>query len=253
MIFRDDALAGRAILVTGASSGIGRDASIMLSRAGARVIVSGRDPERLEKTRAALHGSGHIALARDLSGLKAGHELVVEASKQSGALAGVFHAAGVAGLRSSKMLSVDHVNGIFDSSIGAAMGIAKACAKRNVIADRASVLFMSSVAGVRGRAGMAAYSASRAAVAGLARSLAAELASREIRVNTIVAGAIETEMHAQITQSLDEAGIEEYRGLHMLGFGRPEDISAAVLFLLSDAGRWITGAAIPVDGGYTAR
>lgn len=253
MIFSENALSGGTILVTGASSGIGRTCAIMISRAGARVVLSGRDPDRLEATRAALAGDGHVVIARALSGVADGHDLVVQASKDAGGLTGIFHAAGVAGLRSSKMISPDHVDDIFGSSIDAGLGIAKACAKRNVFPDGGAIVFMSSVAGLRGRAGMAAYSASRAAIGGLTRSLAAELAPRGIRVNEIVAGAIETEMHAQITQSLDESGVGAYRDLHLLGFGQPEDVAGTALFLLSDAGRWITGASIPVDGGYTAK
>lgn len=253
MIFTEDALAGSNILVTGASSGIGRAAAIMFSRAGARIVLSGRDPDRLTETRELLRGEGHLLIARALTGVTDGHDLVVQASKEAGGLTGVFHAAGVAGLRSSKMISPDHVDEIFGSSVDAGLGIAKACAKRNVFADGGAIVFMSSVAGVRGRAGMAAYSASRAAVGGLTRSLAAELAPRHVRVNEIVAGAIETEMHAQITGSLDQSGVDAYRDLHMLGFGRPEDVAGAAIFLLSDAGRWITGASLAVDGGYTAK
>jgi NAD(P)-dependent dehydrogenase (short-subunit alcohol dehydrogenase family) len=142
---------------------------------------------------------------------------------------------------------------IFGSSIFAGLGIARAASRKGVLNDGASLLFMSSVAGARGTAGMVAYSAAKAAVDGMVRSLACELAARNIRVNSIAAGAIKTEMHERLSRSLNAEGIAEYEGRHLLGFGTSEDVANAALFLMSDASRWITGTSMAVDGGYAAR
>lgn len=253
MIFRDDALNGRRVLVTGATSGLGRDAAGTLARTGAAVTLVGRDETRLAEVLASLPGSGHRAHPADVSSLDAAHDLLIRLAKEDGGFDGIFHAAGIAAVRLAKMINADHRQAVFGAAVEGALGIAKACAKKNVLNDGGSIVLMASVAGQRGKAGMTVYSAAKAALGGLTRSLAAELAPRRIRVNEIIAGAVETPMHADIVKNLDEASTAAYCNMHMLGFGRPEDISAAVVFLLSDAAAWITGASIPVDGGYTAQ
>lgn len=252
MIFTEDALAGKRILVTGASSGLGQDAAIRMSQAGATLILCGRDEARLDGTLARLAGTGHAVVAADFGKLDAAHDTLVACTKDAQPLAGVFHAAGIASLRIAKLYNERHVEDVLAAALMGALGIAKACGKRAVLADGGSLVFMSSVAGSRGRAGMGVYAASRAAVGGLARALAAEFAARAIRVNEIVAGAVETPMHEGIVKNLDDSGEAAYRDLHLLGFGRPEDVSNAALFLLSDASRWITGTSMAVDGGYMA-
>jgi NAD(P)-dependent dehydrogenase (short-subunit alcohol dehydrogenase family) len=100
---------------------------------------------------------------------------------------------------------------------------------------------------------MVAYSAAKAAVEGLVRALAAELAGRRIRVNSIVSGAVATAMHNDFVENVSETIVENYRNLHMLGFGEPRDVANAAIFLLSDASAWVTGTSMVVDGGYTAK
>lgn len=100
---------------------------------------------------------------------------------------------------------------------------------------------------------MTAYSAAKAAVDGMMRSLAVELAPRGIRVNSIAAGAVETAMHGRLANTLPSAAMEAYEAKHLLGFGRPEDVASAAVFLLSPAARWITGTTMVVDGGFTVR
>lgn len=114
-------------------------------------------------------------------------------------------------------------------------------------------MFMSSVAGLRGTAGMVGYSATKAAIDGMVRSLACELAPRLIRVNSIAAGGVQTEMHERLAKTMGEATLSQYEGRHLLGFGRPEDIANAALFLLGPGSRWITGMTMSVDGGFTAQ
>lgn len=252
MIFSKDAFQEKHILVTGASSGIGRATAQMLAACGAKLTVCGRDEERLDQTLRSLAGNNNCAIVGGIGSLDEGHDLIMAATKDGASLNGIFHAAGVVSIRQTKLLSGDHIDAMFSASVDGALGIAKACAKKNVLVEGSSILFMSSVAGSRGRSGMVAYSASRAALGGLTRALAAELAPKKIRVNEIIAGAVETPMHQSIVKNLDKNSEEEYRNLHLLGFGDTEDISNAALFLLSDASRWVTGSSMVVDGGYMA-
>lgn len=253
MIFREDALAGKRILVTGATSGIGRNAATAMAACGACLVLVGRDSARLEEALAGLQGAGHKAAQADIATFEAAHDLLVHLAGEGGAFDGVFHAAGMAAVRMAKLLNAAHLEAMMGAAVNGALGIAKACAKQSVMRDGGSILFMASVAGRRGTGGMVAYSTAKAAIGGLTRSLAAELAPRGTRVNEIIAGAIETEMHAAITGNMDAASQDAYRDLHMLGFGKPEDVSAAAVFLLSDAARWITGSSLAVDGGYMAQ
>ena len=135
----------------------------------------------------------------------------------------------------------------------AAFGIARAISQKNTMQDGGSAVFMSSVAGSTGQVGMTAYSAAKAGIDGLVRSLSCELAARAIRVNAIAAGAVETAMHARLTKGSGEGATAEYARSHLLGFGAAEDVANAAVFLLSGASRWVTGSVMAVDGGYMVR
>jgi NAD(P)-dependent dehydrogenase (short-subunit alcohol dehydrogenase family) len=232
MIFREDLFCGKHVLVTGASSGIGRATAILLAQCGASLTLCGRDEARLIETKALLSGTGHKHAVADFGSAEVAHDILVEVTKDDNPLSVVFHAAGLAALRMAKLYNEPHVE--------------------KIMIDGGSIIFMSSVAGSRGRAGMGVYASAKAAIGGLTRALAAEFAPRSIRVNEIVAGAIETPMHHDIVKNLDAAGEEAYRSLHLLGFGQAGDIANAVVYLASPASNWITGSSLAVDGGYMA-
>ncbi|WP_374945172.1 SDR family NAD(P)-dependent oxidoreductase [Sphingomonas sp.] len=253
MIFASDCLAGRRILVTGASSGIGRETAIRLAQHGAQLIAMGRDEGRLAQTAAALAGDGHLVRAADLTDADATADIVQALAKEVGPLHGVFHSAGSSLVLPAKLTKNRHLDEVFGAGFRGAFGIARAAAKKGVVADGGSVVFMSSVSSLRGRQGMVAYSAAKGAVDGMVRALATELATRRIRANSIVSGAVETAMHNDFVSSVDETLVANYRDLHLLGFGQPGDVANAAIFLLSDASVWITGTSMAVDGGYTAK
>lgn len=253
MTFAIDALKGKRILVTGASSGIGRETAIRLSRVGADLVVMGRDETRLAATLADLDAGDHQTRVGALDDADMVADLVSDLAKALGPLHGVFHSAGSSLVLPAKLTKNRHLDEVFGAGFRGAFGIARAAAKKNVIADGGSLVFMSSVSSSRGRQGMVAYSAAKAAVDGMVRALATELAARGIRANSIIAGAVETQMHSDFVQSVDETLAANYRNLHLLGFGSPGDIANAAIFLLSDASRWVTGASMAVDGGYTAK
>jgi NAD(P)-dependent dehydrogenase (short-subunit alcohol dehydrogenase family) len=252
-LFDINCLAGGIYLITGASSGIGKAAANLVAQCGGKVILSGRDSVRLENVRSRLLGNGHQISKINLNEIDNVTEWVKKLAEDNGPLSGVFHAAGMELVRPIRMIKQEQLNEVFSSSIFAAFGIAKALAQKGVMQDGGSLVLMSSVAGSSGQIGMTAYSAAKASIDGLVRSLAVELATKKIRINSIVAGAVNTEMHQRLTRGLDEIAIKNYQGTHLLGFGEPEDISNAVIFLLSAASRWITGTTMVVDGGYLAK
>jgi NAD(P)-dependent dehydrogenase (short-subunit alcohol dehydrogenase family) len=252
-VFASDALQGKRYLVTGATSGIGREAAIALSRCGASVVFSGRDAERLAQTQSLLIGTGHHASEASLDNVDQVADWAKGLSQQIGSFDGIFHAAGVAALRPARMLKQSHVDEVFGSSIMAALGLAKAASQKGVLNDGASLLFMSSVAGSRGQSGMSTYSAAKAAIDGLVRSLSCELAPRQIRVNALASGAVTSEMHHSITAQLGDAGVSAYEAHHLLGFGQPQDIAQTTVFMMTSASRWITGTTLVIDGGYMVK
>lgn len=245
--------AGKRILVTGASSGIGRVTAVLLSECGAQLTVSGRNTDRLAATYESLSGSAHCVSVAELQDVDVVAQWVKSLVVASGPFDGIFHAAGMAIIKPTRLLKQPHLDEVFGSSVMASFGIAKAAAQKDVMTDGGSVVYMSSVAGSRGQPGMAAYSASKAAIDGLVRSYACELAPRKIRVNSIVAGAVETEMLSISKNQMGDSGVGNFENRHLLGFGMPLDIANAAAFLLSPASTWITGTSMAVDGGYMVR
>lgn len=253
MIYSEDYLAGRSYLVTGASSGIGRASALLIAHCGGRVLAGGRDAERLAATLAALPGSRHQAVQGDLSDADGAADWVKSVVAQHGALDGAFHCAGVESIRPVRLLRQQHIDEAMGSALFAGMGIARALAQRGAMNDGGALVFMSSVAGSAGWAGLAAYGAAKAGVDAMVRVLACEFAARRIRVNAVAPGAVETPMHERVARIGTPASLQAFEAQHLLGFGTPEDVANAVLFLLGPAGRWVTGTTLVVDGGYLCK
>lgn len=250
--FDPQCLAGTTILVTGASSGLGRASAITLSNFGARIVLVGRDPAKLVETRRQMTGD-HVEVAADFTDSDTVADLVKAAATDHGALHGIFHSAGAYMALPARMTKQRHVESMFAASVWGAYGIARAASAKGVLADGASLVFMASVAGVRGHTGTVAYAGAKAAILGIVPPLSIELAPRRIRVNSIVAATVETEMHLDTIANLPEEAVEDGLSRHLLGFGTTDDIAHAVTFLMTDASRWITGTAMAVDGGYMAK
>jgi NAD(P)-dependent dehydrogenase (short-subunit alcohol dehydrogenase family) len=240
-------LAGRTVLVTGASSGIGRDCAVLFSQLNARLILAARNRERLDETRSMLQGSGHHVEVFDVAALDDIPPWVKRLASSHGPLHGIVHSAGVHEVAPLRMLNAARLDAILRVNLNAAILLATAFRQKGCHAAGASLVFISSVAGLRGHAGVAAYTASKAALLGVTKSVAVELAREDIRVNCVAPALVETSMADQLkTQS---TATTEYP----LGPGTPRDVANGIAFLLSDAARWITGTTLVIDGGYTAR
>lgn len=252
---RDDYLnlGGRAVVVTGATSGIGRQTAVALSRQGARVALIGRRETELAQTRALLAGDGHLVAAYDLTEHAGVSSLIRGIAAELGPLDGLVHAAGIHATAPLRIATAEQTSALFDLNVTSALMLAKAFRHPKVRAETSSIVLLSSAVGLVGEAGVSAYAASKAAVASLGKSLALELAREGIRVNSIAAGIVETALTERLRSSVGAAAWDEIGAAHPLGLGTVDDVAGAALYLLSPVSRWVTGSVMVVDGGYTAR
>lgn len=254
MVYNPMDLTGRAVMVTGASSGLGRATAILLSRLGARVLLVARNMERLQETHRRLEGQGHACLSFDLNETEQITKLLADQAAMFSPFSGLVHAAGVVLLKPLRVCRPQDYESLYRINVVAAAQLLRGLtAKRGVIApEGCSAVVVGSVMSVVGEIGRSAYAASKAAVAGLVRAGALELAREKIRVNAVLPGSFESEMTEQDKSQLLPEHLLAIERMHPLGVGRAEDVADAIAFLIADTGRWITGSCLVVDGGYTA-
>jgi len=245
-------LSGRGVLVTGASSGIGRETALLLSELNARVILVGRNRERLEAACQQLQGTGHRVEPFDLTALQEIPAWLKRLTAATGPLAGLVHCAGIQNSLPLRVLSLEKLEAVFRINISAAVMLAKAFCQKGCSVPGGSIVLVSSAMGLVGRPGIPAYSASKGALVALARSAALELAKDQIRVNCVAPGFVRTEMLEQLREWLSSEQLAALEAQHPLGLGAPRDVAYAIAFLLADTSHWITGTTLVVDGGYTA-
>ncbi len=240
-------LEGKTILVTGASSGIGRAVAIECSKLGARVIITGRNPERLNNTYTRLDGINHIQIQADLSE-KTGIEHLLKGLTE---LNGVCHCAGITNPVPFSFIDQDKLDDIFAINFFAPMIITKELVKRKLLMKESSVVFISSISGVYvSSVAGTLYSSTKGAINGAIKGMALDLASKKIRVNSVCPGMIETNILSD--GKITEEDIEKDRKRYPLQrYGTPEEVAYAVIYLLSDASKWMTGINLVIDGGYT--
>lgn len=248
------ALNGKRILVTGGSSGIGRETAVILSRLGAKVVIAGRNRVHLSATLELLDNEGHAAESVDLSELENIPEWLEHVATANGPLDGLVHSAGLQIMKPLRALTDVDVESLMKINLLAAINLAKGFRKRGVVGpEGGSIVFVASVMGLVGSPGQSLYSATKGALIAMSRSLALELARERIRVNCVAPAMVRTEMMDKMFQSLLPQQVATIEQMHPLGLGLPSDVAHSIAFLLADSGRWITGTTLAVDGGYTAQ
>lgn len=247
-------LDNRSCLITGAASGIGRATAIMLSRLGAKMICTDIDESGLNETAAQLEGDGHSIQVFDLRNIHDIDRWMKDICVSFGRLHGLAHAGGIPCISPVKALSLDKVRETLLINTESAFALAKAFANPRVYAgSQGSIVFVSSIMGLVGSPASVGYSLSKGAMNAMTRSLALEYSKKQIRVNAVAPGFVRTPMFEKTRMSWKKEQEDRIEELHPLGWGYPEDIANAIVFLLADTGRWITGTVLVVDGGYTAQ
>ncbi len=241
-------MVGKRVLVTGASSGLGRKIAISCSEAGASLVLCGRDQARLTETLNQLSGDSHLMVAADLTEDHAIQSTV----EQAGKVDGVVNCIGISAPMPARMLNRQFMEKLFNVNFFVPMLLISELLAKGSINKNGSILFMSSSAAFRGVHGMSVYSGTKSALVAATRCLALEAARRGIRVNCLAPDLVETPM-------LDGTGalvsttewLEQQRAIHPLGLGTPDDVANAAIYFLSQASRWVTGTTLLMDGGIT--
>ena len=239
-------LEGKTILITGASSGIGRCTAIECSKMGATLMITGRNEERLAETYGCLEGEGHLRFAFDLTQ----EEAIRSLAESVPALDGGFFCAGVTDMTLIKFLNKEKIDRVFDINLVAPMLLTKALVQKKKINKMASLVYMSSMGAEEVTLGLGIYAASKSGLNAMVRAVANELSARKIRANSIMPMMVKTELVDHIT-TISKEELEKDEAKYPLGYGTPQDVAYAAIYLLSDASKWITGSFVKMDGGST--
>lgn len=249
--FNPFSLEEKTIIITGASSGIGRQCAIDCSKMGAKVVLVARNEERLQETMAMLEGDGHRSFSFDLRETEGIEQLVSAIVTACGKVSGFLHCAGVEMTKPLQLLTTKDYEDVLRVNTLSALEFVRRLSPPKRFAASGSIVFVASITAVIARHGLSAYSASKGALVSAARVVASELSKRGIRVNCISPGTVLTPMMVNYLKDLSEEDYKKRLGAFPLGIGRPSDISNACVYLLSDASRWMTGQNLIIDGGYT--
>jgi len=247
-------LNNKNIIVTGTSSGIGRQCAITFSQLGANVILIARNKERLKETYNKLDKGNHLIISQDITEYGKLEEVVNIAVHKIGKISGFIHSAGIEMTLPLRSMQPSYYEEMFAINVISGFELARIISRKKYLDENGgSFVFISSIMGIIGNAALVGYSASKGALISAVRSMAIELARKNIKVNSISPGYIKTEISKKMFNYISEESKKEIIDMHPLGLGKPEDIADACAFLLSDASRWITGTNLIVDGGYSAK
>ena len=241
-------LEGKTILVTGASSGIGQAAAIECAKLGARVIVTGRNVERLQETIDRLEGEGHLQIVADLNR----EDEIAQLVERCPVLNGLVNNAGRGKSKPVNFLGLQDLQDVYQTNLFGVALLTKMLLKKKKIEKGGSIVFTASISAYMTAPGLAIYASSKAAVTAYMRTCAIELGPKGIRANAILPGMVETKLINGGTYT-DEDKRNDLAFYPLGRYGRPEDIAQAMVFLLSDASSWMTGSELVVDGGRSLK
>lgn len=238
-------LRGKTILVTGASSGIGRSISIECSKMGAKIVLTARNETRLQETLSLLAGDGHQYICADLVNEESIQSLVDGLQ----VLDGIVHNAGMADRMPCKMVKAERMHQLMAANIEGPILLQKHLLKKKKIAQGGSIVFIASRAPFAPAVGNSVYAASKGAMLGYAKCLGLELAPQRIRVNSICPAMVWTDLVAKDAEQTDGNYEELQKKYPLQRFGKPEDVAYLAIYLLSDASSWMTGSQLDITGG----
>lgn len=246
MLYNPFSLDGKTILITGASSGIGRTTAVECSKMGAKVVITGRNEQRLQETFEQLEGDGHIQILADLATLEGIASLVEKMPVVNGCV----NNAGYNVMQLISFIKEEDADTIFKVNALAPIMLTSLMVKKKKLQKEGSIVFTSSIAGLGiCTPGNSLYSATKGALTSFMKNAAIDLAQKKIRCNAVLPGMIETPLKAGkslITEEQWEANRQLYP---LKRFGIPEDVAYGIIYLLSDASAWVTGTELVIDGG----
>lgn len=236
-------LEGKTVLVTGASSGIGKATAIECSKLGARVVITGRNEERLTETFNELEGEGHLQIVADLSKQEGIDKIVAE----SPAVNGLVNNAGTGNIVLINYIKQDDLDYVYQTNVFAPILLTKGLLKKKKILASGSIVFTSSISASLSTPANSIYASSKAAITSYMRTCAVELGGRKIRANAVLPGTVETKLGVG---ALPDDYIAKDKELYALKrYGQTEEVAYGIIYLLSDAAAWVTGTTLVIDGG----
>lgn len=241
-------LEGKTVLVTGASSGIGRATAIECSKLGAKVVITARHEERLKETLSALEGDGHQLILCEVTS----DDDLTNLVETVPVLDGLVCNAGINKLVPIRQLKAEDLNHIFEVNTFSSIILLQKLMKKKKLAEDASVVYTSSISGIGAAAvGESMYIASKGALSAFVKAAALECSKKGIRVNAVCPGMVKTEMSD--AYDLNEGDNEDLKNYPLGRYANPVDIAWAIIYLLSNASSWVTGTNLVIDGGLTTR
>ncbi|HCT69927.1 3-oxoacyl-[acyl-carrier-protein] reductase FabG [bioreactor metagenome] len=239
-------LSGKTILVTGASSGLGRQTAITASAYGARVVLTGRDAARLNETFQLLEGDGHLQITADLT-LQPDIDRLVAALP---VLNGMVYSTGISDLAPARFITAETIAKTFRVSFDAAVLLtAGLLGKKKLAKKQCSLVYISSISTRYPFVGGAMYISAKAALEAYARVLALELAPKGIRVNCVAPAFVRTPMLDDTAANYSQEAVNMIEARQILGLGDPEDVANSIVYYLADASKWVSATSLVLGGG----
>lgn len=243
-------LKNKTILITGASGGIGEATCILIDQLGGKVIMVARNEEKLKQVAESLSNKNHKYYNFDLKNNKEIEPLINKIIKENGRLDGFVHSAGISSSRPLRTVNYDFLHDMMLINFYSFIEISRCITKKNNYNENLSIVGVSSAASLKGDKAKVAYSATKAAMDGAIRVMAKELAIKKTRINNVLPAFIKTDMYDKYIEKTDKETIcANILASQYLGLGEPVDVANSIVFLLSDASKFITGTSLHVDGG----
>lgn len=250
MCYNPFTLKDKLILITGASSGIGRATAIECALLGAKLIITARNKERLNDTFLTLDGEDHIQIIADLQNEDDVRGIINQTPK----LDGIVHCAGILTTLLFQYITREDLDNIMNVNFISPIMMTQSLISQNKINRNASIVFISSIMGTQvSSLANSMYSSSKAAIEGMVKGMALDLASKKIRVNCVRPGMVQSNFITNGAFTKEQLQKDAKENYPLKRYGRPEEIAYSVVFLLSDSSNWITGTSLLIDGGFSLK